>query len=211
MTHKKILIADDHSAIRIGIKQILKNVYPDMQFDEATNSHEVAEKINADSWDVIILDINMPGRNGLDILKELKDQRPEIPVLVFSMLPEDQIGVRSLKTGAAGYLTKSAADTELVKAIRLLLAGKKYITRSIAELLITQLANPSDKPPHELLSNREYQTFILLAAGKSVSQIATTLSLGVPTISTYRARILEKMHMKTNAELTQYAVANNLI
>jgi len=211
MTNKRILIADDHAAIRIGIKHILKNEYPEMEFGEATNAREVAENLKDQQWDVVVLDINMPGRNGFDILKQIRNDKPNVPVLIFSMHPEDQIGVRALKAGASGYLSKESADTELIRAIKQLLSGKKYVTSTIAELLITQLANPSDKPPHEMLSNREYQTFILLATGKSVSQIATTLSLGVPTISTYRARILEKMHLKSNAELTQYAISNKLI
>ncbi|HYC86468.1 MAG TPA: response regulator transcription factor [Chryseosolibacter sp.] len=211
MKSKRILIADDHAAIRAGVRHILKAEFPDMVFGEATHAGEVLAQINAQKWDALILDINMPGRNGIDILRELKDQERDIPVLVFSMHQEDQIGVRSLKAGAAGFLTKAAADTELVKAIRLLLSGKKYVTPTMAELLITQLSNPDDIPLHELLSNREYETFLLLAAGKSVSQIASTLSLGVPTISTYRARILEKMQLKSNAELTQYAISNKLI
>jgi two-component system, NarL family, invasion response regulator UvrY len=211
MAGKKILIADDHAAIRIGIRHILKNEYPEMEFGEATNATDVSEKVREQAWDIIILDINMPGRNGLDILKQLKDEKFNIPVLVFSMHREDQIAIRALKAGAAGYLTKDSADTELVKAVKQLLSGKKYITASVAELLITQLENPNGKAPHELLSNREYQTFILLATGKSVSEIATSLSLGVPTISTYRARILEKMHLRTNADLIQYAIQNNLV
>jgi DNA-binding NarL/FixJ family response regulator len=153
----------------------------------------------------------MPGRNGLDALKQLKEENPDVRVLMFSMHPEEQVAVRALKSGAYGYLAKDTAGEELVTAIRLILNGKKYITPSIAEQLVSYVGNPVNKAPHELLSDREYQTLLLIGSGKTVSQIAEQLSLSIPTISTYRARILEKMGMKTNAELIGYTVRNNLV
>ena len=208
---KKILIADDHSAIRNGVKLILSNEFADVEFGEAVNASEVFKHVNNKKWDVIILDMDMPGRNGLEVIKQLKDDKANIPILMFSMHPEGQIAVRALKAGASGYLSKDTADTELVKAIQLIFSGRKYITPLLAELLADQLENPQDKAPHELLSDREYQTMLLIATGKTVSQIAEELSLSVATISTYRARILEKTGMKTSAELTSYAIRNNLV
>lgn len=206
MESKRILIADDHFAIRAGVRLLLSNEFSNVEFGEATDAREVLEKLAHDRWDLIILDINMPGRNGFDILKQLRDDRNPTPVLVFSMHREELVALRALKAGASGYLSKDAADTELPKAVRQLLAGGKYITMPVAELMASQLQNPGSEAPHELLSDREYQTFLLLASGKTVSQIAEELSLGVSTVSTYRVRILEKMGMKNNAELTHYAI-----
>lgn len=211
MKTKRILIADDHFAIRIGIKHLLKNEFADVEFGEATNATDVFEKIKSSTWDVMILDINMPGGNGFEVLKQLRAERSAIPVLVFSMHREDIVALRALKAGASGYLSKDAADTELARAIHQLLAGRKYISHSVAELMVSQLDNPENKPPHELLSDREYQTLLLLASGKTVSQIADELSLGISTISTYRVRILEKMAIRNNAELTHYAIEHKLI
>ncbi len=208
---KKILIADDHSAIRNGVKLILSNEFSEVEFGEAVNAAEVFKEVKGKKWDIIILDMDMPGRNGLEVIKQLKEDKANIPVLMFSMHPEGQIAVRALKAGAAGYLSKDTADTELVKAIHLILSGRKYITPLLAEQLAEQLENPQDKAPHEFLSDREYQTMLLIAKGKTVSQIAEELSLSVATISTYRARILEKTGMKTSAELTSYAIRNNLV
>lgn len=208
---KKILIADDHQIVRKGLKQILSDEFSEIEFGEAINSAEVFQKIKNKKWDILILDINMPGRSGLEVLKQFKDEKINIPVLVLSMHPEEQIAVRTLKLGAWGYIAKDAADTELVKAVQQIFTGRKYITSSVAEQLAMQIENPSDKPPHELLSDREFQTLLLIASGKTVSQIADELSLSVPTVSTYRARILEKMRMKTSAELTNYAIRNNLV
>ena len=208
---KKILICDDHQAIRKGIKYILEAEFSGSEFDEASSANEVLKKINEKKWDILIQDIDMPGRNGFEVLKQLKDDGIKIPVLVFSMHPEEQIAIRAIKLGAAGYLSKDTADEELIKAIRVIMTGKKYITPSLAEQLVMQLENPNNKAPHELLSDREYQTLLLIAKGRNVSQIAEELSLGVPTISTYRARILEKTGMKTNAELATYAIRNNLV
>ena len=206
----KVLIVDDHSVIRNGVKHILLDEFGEIDYEEAENGSIAIRKIIDKKWDIIILDIDMPGRNGLDVLKDMKDNNITTPVLVFSLHPEEQIAIRALKLGAFGYLSKDTMDEELVNALRQILMKKKYITPSIAEKLVTQLENPLDKAPHELLSDREYQTLLLFAKGRTVSQIATELFLSVPTVSTYRTRILEKMNMKTNAELVNYVFKNNL-
>lgn len=206
----KILIADDHHVVRKGLKQILADEFSEVEFGEATCASETLKKVNEKKWDLLILDINMPGRNGLEVLHQLKNDKSTMPVLVLSMHSEEQIAVRTIKSGAWGYLSKDAADTELVTAIHQILSGKKYISPRVAELLAEQIENPTDKAPHELLSDREYETFILIAKGKTVSQIAKEISLSVPSVSTFRARILEKMRMKNNADLISYAVNNKV-
>ena len=207
---KQFLICDDHSAIRKGVRLMLTAEFSGAEFDEAENSVEVLKKLKLKKWDVLILDVDMPGRSGLEVLKQMKDEESKVPVLVFSMHPEEQIAIRALKLGAAGYLAKDSADSELLIAVQTLLSGKKYITSSLTQSLILQLDNPEGKESHELLSDREYETFLLIAKGQSVSQIAGTLSLSAQTVSTYRTRILEKTGMKTNAELTAYALRNKL-
>lgn len=207
---KKFLIADDHPSMRDGVKQILTKQFSEVEFGEAANAIEVFKKIKEIKWDAIILDMDMPGRNGLEVLKQLKDEGNKIPVLMFSMHPQEQVAIRAIKAGASGYLSKDVASAELANAIDTILTGRRYITPSVAEQLATYLENPENKPPHELLSNREYQTLLLMAKGKTISEIADELSLSTPTISTFRARILEKMNMKTNAELVTYAIRNNL-
>jgi len=206
-----ILIVDDHQLIREGIKQILLKEFSEPVIGEAGNVIEVFRKIKEHKWNMIIMDINMPGRTGLDALKQMKDENIKIPVLILSMHPEGMVAVRALKSGAAGYISKETVDTELIKAIQQILNGKKYITAAVAEQLVTQIEQPTDKAPHELLSDREFQTFLLIAAGKAVSQIAKEHALSVATVSTYRARILEKMNMKTNADLINYAIHNGLV
>jgi len=208
---KKILIADDHSAIRIGVRQICAAELPFVQFGEATNYAEVFQRLKETDWDMLILDIDLPGRNGLDILKQIKAEKLKVPVLMFSFHSEEQLALRALKTGAAGYLSKDAADTDLIKAINQVLNGKKYVSQSLSEKLISILDESADKEPHELLSDREYQTFILIASGKTVTEISELLSLSKPTISTYRARILEKMKLRNNTEIITYAVGQKLI
>jgi two-component system invasion response regulator UvrY len=208
---KKILIADDHSAIRAGIKQICIGEFPGVQFGDATNYAEVFKKLNETKWDLMILDIDLPGRNGLDILKEIRAEKLTIPVLIFSFHCEEQIAFRALKIGASGYLSKDAADTELVKAISQIINGRKYVNQEIAERLVYLIDDSQDKELHELLSEREYQTFLMIASGKTVSEIADQLSLSKPTISTYRARILEKMRLKNNADIMSYAMSQKLI
>jgi DNA-binding NarL/FixJ family response regulator len=207
----KILIADDHAIVREGLKQILSESSDLVVVDEASTGQEVLEKIHKNDLDLVVLDIAMPGRGGLDILKEIKTQKPRLPVLMLSMYPEEQYAVRVLKSGASGYLTKESAPGELVKAIRQISQGKKYISPTLAEKLAIDLEISPDRLPHETLSDREYQVMCMIASGKTLKEIADELSLSIKTISTYRSRILEKMHMKTNAELTHYAIKNRLV
>jgi two-component system, NarL family, invasion response regulator UvrY len=206
----RILLADDHTAIRIGLKHILKREFSNVVFMEATTSSEVLNVALNNQFDLIILDVNMPGRSGLDILRQLSQTENSAPVLVFSFHSEDQVAIRALKSGASGFLTKDAPDTEIIKAVNQIRNGRKYITLSVAEAMASRLSHSFDCAPHELLSEREYETLLLIASGKSVSEIARELSLGVPTISTYRARILEKMNMTTNAQLTRYVIEHEL-
>jgi two-component system, NarL family, invasion response regulator UvrY len=209
MVSKRILIADDHSAIRTGIKHILSRNFDRLDFGEAISSQDALNKLRGDNWDLLILDINMPDKNGLELLRQLHSSELKIPVLVFSMYKEDQIAVRALKAGASGYLSKECDEVELVKAVRQIINGRKYISLPVAELLASHL-NVNNALPHEKLSDREYQTMLLIASGKTVSEIAKSLGLSVPTISTYRSRILEKMRLKNNAEITHYVFHSNL-
>lgn len=208
---KKILIADDHSAIRIGVKQICAAEFPAVQFGEAVNYAEAFQKLKETDWDILILDIDLPGRNGLDILKDIRADKMKIPVLMFSFHSEEQIAYRALKIGASGYLSKDAADAELVKAINQIFNGRKYVSQELSEKLLYMMDDSHAKEPHELLSDREYQTFLLIASGKTVTEIADELFLSKPTVSTYRARILEKMRLKNNAEIMSYAVGQKLV
>lgn len=206
----RILIADDHAIVRAGLKQILEGI-PDMILaDEAANGWELLEKVRKDDFDVIVLDITMPGGGGIDVLKQLRNERPKLPVLALSIHPEEQYGKRMLKAGAAGYLTKESAPDELVTAIRKVYAGGRYVSPQLAELLAADLAGRTEGPLHEELSDREYQVLVMIGSGKMITEIASELNLSVKTVSTYRTRILEKMRMKTNAELTHYVVTNQL-
>src|SRR6185503_592819 len=207
----KILIADDHAVVRRGLKQILADDLRDASFGEANTGQEALDKVWKDRWDAVILDVTMPGRSGLEVLKEIKRSRPKLPVLILSMHPEDQFAVRMLKGGAAGYLTKESAGEELVGAIKKVVAGGRYISPSLAERMASYLDIDVQKAPHERLSDREFLILRMIASGKQVGQIARELSLSVQTISTYRARILEKMRMKNNAEITRYAIERNLV
>ena len=207
----KILIADDHRIVREGLKQILAET-PDMIVaDEANNAQEVLKKIWDNDYDVLLLDISMPGRSGLDILKQLKSDRPKLSVLVLSMYSEEQYALRALRAGASGYMTKESAPDELIEAIRKVSTGRKYISPSVAEKLAFSLESGDEKPPQETLSDREFQVMCMIASGKTIKAIADDLSLSVKTVSTYRARILEKMRMKNNSELTHYAIQNKLV
>lgn len=207
----RILVADDHAVVREGVKQILAGLNDMVVEGEAANGQETLEKVMRGNYDVVLLDISMPGRSGLEILKEVVTQRPRLPVLILSMHPEEQYAVRALRAGAAGYLTKASAPQELIGAIRKVSRGGKYVTASLAEKLALELDYGAEKPRHETLSNREYQIMLMLAWGKSVGEIAAELCLSVKTVSTYRSRIMEKMGMKKNAELTLYAVNNQLL
>jgi len=206
----KVLIADDHAIVRRGLKHILAEEL-DFEVGEAETPQQVTEMVRTKAWDVIVLDLDLPGKSGLDVLKELKQAHPKLPVLILSMHPEDQFAVRTLRAGAAGYMTKASAAEELVKALRKILRGGKYISESAADKLALSVADESKMDPHEMLSDREYQVLCMIASGATVSEIATELCLSVPTISTYRTRILEKMHLRTNANLTYYAIQNGLV
>ena len=207
----KILVVDDHVVVREGIKQILAGQEDMVVAGEAGNGPETLNKIVKQDFDLILLDISMPGGSGFEVLKEIKTLQPRLPVLILSMHPEGQYATRMLRAGASGYLTKSSAPEELISAIRKVSRGGKYVTVSLAEILAFDLDTASDKPCHEKLSNREYQVMLMLASGKLVSEVAEALCLSTKTISTYRSRVMEKMSLKKNAELTLYAVKHNLI
>ncbi|MFA5756684.1 MAG: response regulator transcription factor [Smithellaceae bacterium] len=207
----RILVADDHAVVRQGVVQILAEVKDMLVKDEAQNGSETLDKVLKYEYDVVLLDISMPGRSGLEVLEDIKAQRPKLAVLILSMHPEEQYAVRALRAGASGYLTKASAPQELIGAIRKVAGGGKYVTASLAEKLAEELDIDTRKLPHERLSNREHQVMMMLASGKTVSDIADELCLSVKTISTYRTRILAKMGMKKNAEPTLYAVTNKLI
>jgi DNA-binding NarL/FixJ family response regulator len=207
----KVLIADDHAVVRRGLIQLLADEFPGLSAGEARDAGEVFSLIRERDWDIIILDISMPGGGGLEVLKELKQQRPRVPVLVLTSHPEEQYAVRVLKAGAAGYMTKESAPECLIEGIRKVTGGGRYVSPKLAELLAAAVGADPDKPPHESLSDREYRVLCLIGSGKTVGEIAAALSLSVKTVSTYRARLLEKMGMKTNAELTHYAVRNGLV
>ena len=207
----RILIADDHAVVRHGLKQILADEFKRAVFGEARNAQEALNRVWKGAWDVMILDITMPGRSGLEILGEIRRSAPGLPVLILSMHPENQFAVRVLKSGAAGYLTKDSAPEELVGAVRKILGGGRYVSAALAEKLASYVAGNSHKPPQESLSDREFQVLRLIASGKIVSEIAAELSLSVKTISTYRSRILEKMGLRNNAELMRYAIQHQLV
>lgn len=207
----RILIADDHSVVRRGIREILAD-QPDMDVaGEACTAHELLDILKNQVCDVVVLDIGLPGRSGLEVLDQLREQHPKIPVLIHTMHPEEQFAVRALRAGAAGYLTKDSAPTELVQALRKITSGRKYVGAALAEQLATSMDMRSVGPLHEALSDREFEVFRCLAAGQTVSEIGQQLSLSVKTISTYRARILVKMKMKNNAELMRYALHEKIV
>jgi len=207
----KILIADDHAIVRKGLKQLLLEEYPSAIIGEVADTEGLLKQVISNGWDIVICDMNMPGRSGLDALAHIKQVAPDLPVLIMSMYPEDQYALRVLKAGASGYLQKESIHDDIIKAVQTVKLGKKFITPSIAEKLADAYHNNSDKQPHELLSDREFDVFKLLASGKSVSDIAGQLSLSTTTVSTYRSRILEKMGIRSNAELTRYALEMKLI
>jgi two-component system invasion response regulator UvrY len=207
----KLLIADDHAIVREGLKQIVAET-PDMTVvDEASTGYEVLDKVRCNDYTVVVLDISMPGGDGLNILKQLRKAKPKIPILVLSVHPVDQYAVRALKAGAAGYLTKESAPDELITAIRRVSGGRKYVGSLLAEKLAAELESDREKSLHETLSDREYQVMRMIASGKRVKDIAEELCLSIKTISTYRSRILEKMRMKSNSELTHYAIKRGLV
>jgi DNA-binding NarL/FixJ family response regulator len=207
----KVLIADDHAVVRKGLIQIISELPGGVDVEEACCGKDVVQKTQKRLFDVVVLDISLPDRSGLDILKDLKSLNPKLPVLILSVHPEEQYAVRALRAGASGYLTKESAPEELLKALRMVVHGRKYISASLAEKLASLLDERADSPRHESLSDREYQILCLLAQGKTVSQIAGDLHLSPKTVSTYRVRVLLKMNMKSNAELTHYAFKHGLV
>jgi two-component system, NarL family, invasion response regulator UvrY len=206
----KVILADDHTIVRHGLAQIL-NADPGISVvAEAANGNEVLDLVRTESADVVVVDITMPGKSGLDTLKELKKLEPRLPVIVLSMHPSDQYAVRVLRAGAAGYLTKESAPGELVKAIKKAHRGDKYISEKVAELLAVYVQHSHDDDPHSKLSDREYEVFVSIGAGKSVSQISAEMFLSVKTVSTYRSRIIEKTGLQSNAEMTRYCIERKL-
>jgi two-component system invasion response regulator UvrY len=207
----RVLIADDHPVVRRGLIEILVHHLEDVVCGEAENARQVLAEVQRHSWDLLILDITMPGRSGYDILGDLKQLQPKLPILVLSMHPEDQYAKRALTAGARGYLKKESAPEELIQAVRKLLAGGRYVSPALAEQFARDLHESEDRPVHETLSPREFEILVMIGSGKTVSQIAEELHLSVTTVSTYRARVLEKMQMATTAELMRYAFHNHLV
>jgi len=206
-----VLIADDHAIVRQGLKQILSETDDLVVTGEADDGAEALQLARQQPWDVFLLDVSMPNRNGIDTLKQLKKEFPRLPVLILSMHPEEQYAVRALKAGAAGYLTKQSAPEQLVTAIRQVAGGKKYVSAIVAQQLVEALSDDSDKLPHERITDREYQVLVMIASGIPLTQIAESLNLGVATVSTYRARLLEKMGLRSTAELIRYGLENGLV
>lgn len=206
----KILIADDHAVVRNGLKQIIQERAGLQVAGEACNGQEVLEKVRAERWDVLVLDLSMPVRGGLEVLHDVKQVAPQLPVLILSMYPESQYGIRALRAGAAGYMNKECALDDLVNAIQKVVAGGKYVSPALAERLAFELSGNLNREPHELLSDREYDVMCMIGAGKSPDQIARELSLSIKTISTYRARVLQKLNLNKNAELIRYVLEHNL-
>ena len=206
---KRIILADDHSFIRLGLIQILKDEYPAAEIKEVSDGETLIKEVTLHDWDLVISDLDMPGRSGLEALEQIKLIKPKLPVLILSIFTNDLYAIRVLKAGASGYINKNAAPYELIIAIQRIALGKKYITPDIAEKLLDHL-DPSKKP-HELLSNREFEIFKLLAMGKTLTQIAESFSLALTTISTHRSHIMEKLGLSTNAELVRYAIASHII
>ncbi|HOY02479.1 response regulator transcription factor [Zoogloea sp.] len=206
----RVLIADDHAIVRQGLRQILSDT-PDLTVaGEAENGVQAVQMVRSGEWDVVLMDVSMPDRNGIDALKLIKKEFPRLPVLILSMYPEEQYAIRALKAGASGYLTKQSAPDLLVTAIRQVASGKKYVSPSLAEELANAIGEDSERPAHEKLSDREYQTLCMIASGKTPTEIAEALNLSVKTVSVYRARLLEKMHLRNNAELTHYGLKHGL-
>lgn len=207
----KVFIADDHAVVRRGIIQILSEE-PDIEVvGEAANADEIMAQLYDKDWDILVLDITMPGKNGLDAMLEIKQRKPEIKILILTMYPEEEIAIRALKTGALGYLTKDSVPGELIKAIRKVQLGNRYISSGIAESIALSFEKNKANLPHEILSDREFQILCLIASGNTLHQIAENLSISVKTVSTYRSRILEKMNMKSNVELAHYAIKHRLV
>ncbi|WP_323003398.1 response regulator transcription factor [Denitromonas sp.] len=207
----RVMIADDHAIVRQGLRQILSDIEDMEVAGEACNGVEALQLSRDGQWDVVLMDVSMPDRNGIDALKLIRKEQPRLPVLILSMYPEEQYAIRALKAGAAGYLTKQSAPEQLVTAIRQVASGKKYVSASLAMELAEAIGEDTDRPLHEKLSDREYQTLCMIASGKTLTQIAEELNLSVKTVSVYRARLLEKMRLRNNAELTHYGLKFGLV
>jgi two-component system invasion response regulator UvrY len=207
----KVLVADDHPLLRNGLKQVLQQEPDFGPPGEAETSEEVLDRIEEHTWDLVVLDIGMPGRNGLETLSEIRRRQPGLPVLILSMHAEEIFAMRAIRAGANGYLTKNSPPAEFLRAVRRVLSGKKYVSPAVAELLANAIESGDNRPLHEILSDREYHVVCRIASGKSVSEIAAETGLSIKTISTYRGRALEKMNLRTNAELTRYAIRSGLI
>ena len=208
---KRILIADDHEIIRRGLRQILTDEFPKIQVGDASDARGAVEAVRKQAWDAVLLDINMPGRSGLDVLEELKRLRPAMPVVVLTAFPEEDYAVRAFKLGASGYVSKESASDELLAALRKALAGGRYVTASLAEKLAASVAGDAPLDPHETLSNRELQVLRLIAQGRTIKEVAAELALSEKTIGTYRTRLSEKMGLSTNVELARYALQHKLV
>ncbi|MDQ5857479.1 MAG: response regulator transcription factor [Acidobacteriota bacterium] len=208
---KRILIVDDHPIVRDGLKQILAETEDLVVGAEAGNADDALALVRESDWDLVVLDITLPGRTGIDLLRDLRRERPLLPVLILSIHSEDELGVRAVKAGASGYLSKECASDDLVRAIQLIVSGNKYISRSLAERLIEEIQRDTNKPPHETLSDREYEVMALIAAGKSMKEVGAALSLSKSTVSTYRQRVFDKLKVRSNAEITRYALHHGLV
>jgi len=208
---KKILIVDDHPIVRDGLKQILGQSADLVVSGEAGNADEALALVRDSDFDLVVLDITLPGRTGIDLLRDLRRERPTLPVLMLSIHPEDELGIRAVKAGASGFLSKECASDDLVRAIQLIVSGNKYISRALADRLIEEIQRDTNRPPHEQLSDREYEVMSLIATGSSMKEVAAALSLSKSTVSTYRARILDKLNVKSNAEITRYAINHGLV
>lgn len=208
---KKILIVDDHPIVRDGLKQILGDTDDLVVSGEAGNADEALALVRDSDFDLVVLDITLPGRTGIDLLRDLRRERPALPVLMLSIHPEDELGIRAVKAGASGFLSKECASDDLVRAIQLIVSGNKYISRALADRLIEEIQRDTNRPPHEQLSDREYEVMSLIATGSSMKEVAAALSLSKSTVSTYRARILDKLSVKSNAEITRYAIHHGLV
>ena len=207
----RVLVADDHEVVRKGLMKVLAETLQPVKVDEARDGTEAVGKAWKGEYDLVVLDLKMPGKSGLDALKEIKQHRPKLPVVILSMHPEEQFAIRAMRAGASGYLTKECVGDELVLAIRTAMKGEKYISGSLGQLLAGELESDPEKLPHEILSDREYQVMLMIASGKPVGAIAKELKLSVKTVSSYRANILLKTRMKNNAEITHYAIQNKLV
>ena len=207
----KVLMADDHAIVRRGLRQILNEGSAPCQIDEASSGQEVLKKVYDGAFDILVLDISLPDRNGLELVREIKSVRPKLPILMLSIHPEDQYAIRALKAGVSGYLNKESAPEQLVQAIERIVAGGRYISPTLAETLAATIGGEGDGAPHETLSDREFTVLLRIGAGKSVSEIADELGLSVKTVSTYRARILDKMNMNSNADLIRYVIDQKLV